>query len=77
MRSFSGVINFPAGGIVFRIRGEDQEDVEAGRRSGVTLNLDVAFLHDVEKADLDFSGEGRGSSLMAKNAAIGRGGSKP
>src|SRR5205814_563855 len=36
----------------------------------VALNLDVAFLHDVEEADLNFSGE-VGKFVDGENAAIG------
>jgi hypothetical protein len=42
--------------IVLRVRGEDEEHVE-GEADGVALNLDIAFLHDVEEADLDLAGE--------------------
>ena len=61
--------DFSARGVVLRIGGEDQQDVER-HAHGVALNLDVAFLHDVEEADLDFSGE-VGQFVDAENAAIG------
>src|SRR5580692_2141599 len=48
--------DFSASGVVFGIRGENDQDVQR-QAQRVTLNLNVAFLHDVEQADLDFAGE--------------------
>src|SRR6267142_1849406 len=48
--------DFAAGGVVLGIGGEDEEDVER-KAERIALNLDVALLHDVEEADLNFSGE--------------------
>src|SRR6185369_2775721 len=42
-----------ARGVVFRIGREHQHHVER-QPHGITLNLHVAFLHDVEKTNLDF-----------------------
>src|SRR5208283_307156 len=63
--------DFSAGGVVLGIGGEDEEHVE-GQAQGIALNLDVAFLHDVEQADLDFAGE-IGEFVDGENAAIGAG----
>ena len=60
--------NFAAGGVVFGIRGEYESDIKR-QADGITLNLHVAFLHDVEKADLNFSGK-IGQFIDRKNAAI-------
>src|ERR1035437_4366193 len=58
-----------AGGVVFGVGGEDEEQVER-EADGVALNLDVAFLHDVEEPDLDFAGE-IGEFVDGENAAVG------
>src|SRR5712664_3197767 len=63
--------DFSAGGIVFGIGGEDEEHVER-KAEGIALNLDVALLHDVEEADLNFSGE-VGELVDSKDTAIGAG----
>src|ERR1700719_3416311 len=63
--------DFSAGGVVFGICGKDQEDIER-KAQGVTFNLNVALLHDVEEADLDFSCE-VGQLMDGQNAAIGTG----
>ena len=55
--------------VVLRIRGEDQQHVER-QANRVALNLDVAFLHDVEQADLNFAGE-IGQFVDGEDAAIG------
>jgi len=56
MRSLSGVIIFPARRIVFGIRGENKQHVER-QPQRVALNLNIALLHDVEEANLNFSRE--------------------
>ena len=48
--------DFSARGVIFRVRRENQQHVERHAHR-VALNLNVAFLHDVEQADLNFSGE--------------------
>ncbi len=63
--------NFAAGGVVLGIGGEDEEDVER-KAERIALNLDVAFLHDVEETDLNFSGE-IGELVDGEDAAIGAG----
>src|SRR6266849_446900 len=61
--------DFSARGVILGIGGENEEHVER-EAEGVALNLDVAFLHDVEEADLNFSGE-VGQFVDGKDAAIG------
>src|SRR5712664_4983339 len=63
--------DFAAGGVVLGIGGEDEEDVER-KAEWIALNLDVALLHDVEEADLNFSGE-VGWLVDGEDAAIGAG----
>jgi len=46
--------NLAASGVVFWVRGEDQGHVER-QTERIAFNLDVALLHDVEHADLNFS----------------------
>jgi len=58
-------------GVVFGIRAEDDGDIER-EANGVSLNLHVAFLHDIEEADLNFSGE-VGKFVDGEDAAIGAG----
>src|ERR1035437_8487013 len=58
-----------AGGVVFGIGGKDEQQVER-EADGVALNLDVAFLHDVEEPDLDLAGE-IGQFVDGENAAVG------
>src|SRR5713101_7441342 len=57
--------------IVFGIRGEDEEHVER-QPQRVALNLNVAFLHNIEEANLDFAGK-IGEFVDGENAAIGAG----
>ena len=54
--------------VVFRVRGEHQHHVER-QAHRITLNLHVAFLHDVEESDLDLSGE-IGQLVDREDAAI-------
>ncbi len=68
---FEGGDDLAAGGVVLGVGGEDDGDVE-GEADGVALNLDVAFLHDVEEGDLDFSGE-VGDFVDGEDAAVGAG----
>src|SRR5205807_553923 len=60
--------NFSASGVVFRIRGEHEQDVKR-QAERITLNLNITFLHDVEKADLNFAGE-VGKFIDSKDAAV-------
>ena len=55
--------------VVFRVRGEDQHQVER-QAHRIALNLHVAFLHDVEQADLDLAGQ-IGQFVDGEDAAIG------
>ena len=61
--------DFAARGVVLGVGAEDERDVER-QADGVALNLHVAFLHDVEQADLDFAGE-IGQFVDGEDAAIG------
>src|ERR1700687_18953 len=61
--------DFSARGVILGIGGENEEHVER-EAQGIALNLDVALLHDVEEADLNFSGE-VGELIDGKDAAIG------
>ena len=58
-----------ARGVVFRIRGEDQQHVER-QAHRIALNLHVAFLHDVEQADLNLAGQ-VGQFVDGEDAAVG------
>ena len=69
MRSFSGVMIFAARRVVFRIGAEHHRHIE-GQADRVALNLHIAFLHDVEQADLDFSRQVR-QFVDGEDAAIG------
>ena len=55
--------------VVFRVGGEDQQQVER-QANRVALNLHVAFLHDVEEADLNLAGE-IGQFVDGEDAAVG------
>ena len=68
---FEGRDDFAAGGVVLGVGGEDDGDVEL-EADGVALNLDVAFLHDVEEGDLNFAGE-VGDFVDGEDAAVGAG----
>jgi len=61
--------DFSARGVILGIGGENEENIER-KAQGIALNLNVAFLHDVEEADLNFSGE-VGELIDGKDAAIG------
>ena len=61
--------DFAARGVVLGIGGEDQQHVQR-QANGVALNLHVAFLHDVEQADLNFAGE-IGQFVDGEDAAVG------
>src|SRR6185437_45281 len=65
---FEGRDDLAARRVVLGVRGEDQEDVER-QAHGIALNLHVAFLHDVEEADLYFAGE-IGQFVEGENSAI-------
>ena len=58
-----------ARGVVLRIGAEDQRHIQR-QAHRISLNLHVAFLHDVEQADLDFSGQ-VGQFVDGEDAAIG------
>ena len=55
--------------VVLRIGREDHQQVER-QADGIALNLDVAFLKDVEQADLNLAGE-IGQLVDAEDAAVG------
>ena len=55
--------------VVFRVCRKHQHHVQR-QTHRITLNLHVAFLHDVEEADLDLAGE-IGQLIDRKDAAIG------
>ncbi len=57
-----------ARGVVLGIRGERHQHVER-QPDRVALNLDVAFLQDVEQSDLDLAGE-IGQLVDGENAAV-------
>ena len=59
---------FSARGVVFRVRREDQHHIQR-QAYRVTFNLHVAFLHDVEKAHLNFAGQVR-QFINGEDAAI-------
>ena len=61
--------DFSAGGVVFGIRAEHDGQIER-QANGIALNLDVAFLHDIEQAHLNFSRE-IGEFIDGEDAAIG------
>ena len=61
--------DFSARRIVFGIGGEYQHQVER-QTHRVALNLHVAFLHDVEQANLNFAGQ-VGQFIDGENAAVG------
>ena len=61
--------DFAARRVVFRVRGEHQHHVEF-QADGVALDLDVAFLKDVEQTHLDFAREIR-QLVDRENPAIG------
>ena len=56
-------------GVVLRVGGGDDEDVER-QADAVAADLDVALFHDVEEADLDALGE-VGQLVDAEDAAVG------
>ena len=55
--------------VVLRVGAEHQRNVER-QADGISLNLNIAFLHDVEQADLNFSREVR-QFVDGENAMIG------
>src|SRR5260370_8857989 len=66
---FSWSYDFCARRVIFGIRGEDKKNIKR-KAQGITLNLNVAFLHDVEEADLNFTSE-IGQLIDGEDAAIG------
>ncbi len=63
--------DFAARRVVLRVGAEDESHVE-GEAHRIALNLHIAFLHDVEERDLDFSGE-VGQFVDGEDAAVGAG----
>src|SRR5712692_9740069 len=63
-----GSNDFAARRVILRIRAEDKRDIKR-QPERVSLNLNIAFLHDVEKAYLNFPCEVR-QFINGKNAAI-------
>ncbi len=61
--------DFAARRVILRVRGKDQHHVER-QTHWVTLNLHVAFLHDVEQPHLNLAGE-IGQFVDGENAAVG------
>src|SRR5208282_1750313 len=61
--------DFAAGGVVLRVCGEDDEDVE-GQAQRVAFDLYVALLHDVEQSHLNFSRQ-VGQLVDGEDAAVG------
>ena len=57
-----------ARGVVFRVRRKHQHHVQR-QAHRITLNLHVAFLHDVEESDLNLAGE-IGQFVDREDAAI-------
>ena len=55
--------------VVLGIRAEDEGDIER-QANRISLNLHIAFLHDVEERDLDFSRE-IGQLIDGEDAAVG------
>src|SRR4029434_4277919 len=64
-----------ARGVVLRVRGEHHGHVD-GQAHRVAFDLDVAFLEDVEEADLDAPGqigqlvEGEDAAVRARQQAV-------
>ena len=58
-----------ARGVVFRIGGEHQHQVQR-QAHRIAFDLHVAFLHDVEQADLDLAGQ-IGQLIDGEDAAVG------
>jgi hypothetical protein len=56
-------------GVIFRIGREHQQNIQR-QTHGVTLNLDVALLHDVEQSNLNFAGQ-IGQFIDGEDPAIG------
>src|SRR5437879_9202167 len=61
--------DFSARRVVLGIRGKNEEHIER-KPQRIALNLNVAFLHDVEEAHLNFSSQ-VGKFVDGENAAIG------
>src|SRR5260370_4105620 len=60
--------DFAARGVILGIGSENEEHVER-KAKRIAFNLNIALLHDVEEADLDFSGEVR-KLVDGEDAAI-------
>ena len=63
--------DFAARRVVLGIRAEYDRDIQR-QADRISLNLHVAFLHDVEQSDLNFAGE-IGQLVDRENSAIGAG----
>ena len=61
--------DFAARRVIFRVCRKNQHHVQR-QAHRITFYLHVAFLHDVEKSDLDFSRQ-IGQFVDRKNSAIG------
>src|SRR6185437_3597363 len=61
--------NFASSRVVLGVRGENDRDIEI-EADRITLNLDVALLHDVEESHLDLAGE-IGKFVDGEDAAVG------
>src|SRR5688572_1762508 len=66
-----GSHDFAPRGVILRVCGEDQNHIER-KADRVALNLNVTFLHDVEKSNLNLSGQ-VWKLIDGKNAAVGAG----
>ncbi len=60
--------DFSSGCVVFRIRGKHQHHIQR-QAHRIAFDLHIAFLHDVEQADLHFAGEIR-KFIDRKDAAV-------
>ncbi len=58
-----------AGGVILRVGGEGQHQIER-EAHGISFDLHVAFLHDVEQAHLNLPGQ-VGQFIDGEDAAIG------
>ena len=63
--------DFSAGCVVLGVGAEDHRNIER-QADGVAFNLHVAFLHDVEQADLDLSRQ-IGEFIDREDSAVGAG----
>ena len=66
---FEGSDNLPAGSVILWIGAEHQRDIK-GKTYGVTFNLHITFLHDVEQSNLNLSCQ-IGQFINGKDGTIG------